>query len=213
MIVIKISDVRRHLEYYQYLEEEEEFYRLEAERAAREQEQYLHGNKAEVNNRQQTQQSDELKQAADEATKAAQEAAKAAAEASQGLLKGISSFGGNLMEQSGGFGFGFGGGKEKKASTGFSLGGFGLASLGAPPQAQKKAQTVPQPQAQPPKAAPAEMLTPAADAYLKPFTGRMTARERWWWAYRMTVQVKLTVLFSLVRFCKVFCAFLNLLLF
>ncbi len=188
LIVVKISDVRRHLEFYQYLEEEEEFYRLEAERAAREQEQYLaqlQPNGAEIDS--QAQQGDELKQAADEAAKAAQEAAKAAAEASQGLLKGISSFGGNLMEQSGVFGFG-GSGKEKKATAGFSLGGFGLGSLGATPQAQKKPQTVSQPKAQPPKP---ELPAPAVDAYLKPLTGRMTARERWWWAYRMTVQVKL----------------------
>jgi len=181
--------VRRHLEYYQYLEEEEEFYRLEAERAAREQELYLDqldANKVEPNH---LSQNDELKQVADEASRAAQEAAKAAAEASQGLLKGITSLGGNLMEQSGGFGFGFGGGKEKKASTGFSLGGFGLSSLGTSPQVQKKAPTLPQSKAEPAKGPPV-----AVDVYLKPFTSRMTAKERWWWAYRMTVQVTLTTI-------------------
>ena len=144
---------------------------------------------------------DEVRQAADEAAKAAQEAAKAAAEASQGLMKGISSLGGNLMEQSGGFGFGFGSGSKKGASSGFSIGGFGLGSLGGSQQPAKKTEPVkPQQQqtaiqnktAVQSKAA-VDVNKPSiaqADQYSKPYTAHMTAQERWWWAYRMTVQVK-----------------------
>ena len=136
-----------------------------------------------------------MRQAADEATKAAQEAAKAAAEASQGLMKGNSSLGGNLMEQSGGFGFGFGSGSKKGASSGFSIGGFGLGSLGGSQQPAKKAEPVKPQQQQQQKqqqkaAVDAKKPIIQADQYAKPYTAHMTAQERWWWAYRMTVQVK-----------------------
>jgi len=177
VVPVKISEVRRHLEYYQYVEQEEEYYRqqekmlIREQTRAQEQEQQSAAGKSS--------QKDEMKQAADEATKAAQEAAKAAAEASQGLMKGISSLGGNLMEQSGGFGFGFGGGSSNKKG-GFSLGGFGLGSLGAATQPAKKVEPV-----------VAKPKQPVIDEklYPKPYTAHMTAQERWWWAYRMTVQV------------------------
>ena len=138
-------------------------------------------------------QKDEVKQAADEAAKAAQEAAKAAAEASQGLMKGISSLGGNLMEQSGGFGFGFGGGSSNKkgSSGGFSLGGFGLGSLGGTAQPAKKVEPKPVVSQQKPKQQVEPVVVQVFDEELfaKPYTAHMTAQERWWWAYRMTVQV------------------------
>jgi hypothetical protein len=194
---LKYSNVRRHLEYYQYLEEEEEYYRQQEEMLLREQEIALQ-------QQQQQQQlqhakpakNDEVRQATDEAAKAAQETARAAAEASQGLMKGISSLGGNLMEQSGGFGFGFGSGNKKGAASGFSIGGFGLGSLGGAQQPAKKTEPVKTQQQKQQTAlqtkAVAEVKKPIvqADMYAKPYTAHMTAQERWWWAYRMTVQVK-----------------------
>ena len=175
------------------MEEEEEYYRQQEELLLL-QEQAEQAQAAQQVKAQQ-QQKDEVKQAADEAAKAAQEAAKAAAEASQGLIKGISSIGGNLLEQSGGFGFGFGGGSNKKQSSWFRIGGFGLGSLGGLSQPAKKA---PEPAKPKQAAAPAQKapvaqkpveVKLAADLYPKPYTAHMSARERWWWAYRMTVQV------------------------
>jgi hypothetical protein len=184
------------------LEEEEEYYRQQEQLIHLEQEaaqQALINTGSDVVGKptQLQQQQQQHKQAADEATKAAQEAAKAAAEASQGLMKGISSLGGNLMEQSGGFGFGFGGGSNKKGSSGFSLGGFGLGSMGGSAQPAKKPEVAKPKQAAaqakqivPQKATTVEVKPVYDDLFYKPCTAHMTAKERWWWAYRMTVQVK-----------------------
>ena len=154
------------------MEEEEEYYRQQEELLLL-QEQADQAQAAQQVKAQQ-QQKDEVKQAADEAAKAAQEAAKAAAEASQGLIKGISSIGGNLLEQSGGFGFGFGGGLSQPAKK--------APEPAKPKQAAAPAQKAPVAQK------PVEVKL-AADLYPKPYTAHMSARERWWWAYRMTVQV------------------------
>ena len=134
---------------------------------------------------------DEVKQATDEAAKAAQEAAKVAAEASQSLMKGLSSFGGGLL--------GGGGGKQQKAGGGL-LGGFGFGG-GAGTQAQSKtAQKQSKPAAtadgkkaqgigQKPVAVKKVREVTPHDLEMKPYTAKMTARERWLWAFRMLQQV------------------------
>ena len=199
--------------FYQYLEEEEEYYRQQEEQQLRyEQEAAALQNvtklQSDVAGQPIQEHKDEVKRAADEAAKAAQEAAKAAAEASQGLMKGITSLGGNIMEQSGGFGFGFGAGSNKKGSSGFSIGGFGLGSIGGMTQPAKKPEA-----AQPMQTILKTEIKPIYDdQFAKPCTARMTAKERWWWAYRMTVQVNarkhlqllditLSCFNSLKRFC------------
>ena len=134
----------------------------------------------------------EVKQAADEATKAAQEAAKAAAEASQNIMKGLSSFGGGFL----------GGGKQQKSGSGGLLGGFGFGGgTPAPTQTAQKqskpvtnsvkpAQTKPTKATQKdPKAKVSAKEITAEDLAKKPYTAKMTPRERWFWSYRMIQQV------------------------
>ena len=135
---------------------------------------------------------DEVKQAADEAAKAAQDAAKAAAEASQNIIKGLSSFGGGFL----------GGGKQQKSGGGGLLGGFGFGGGASVPTktAQKQSKTavnsVKPAQTKPIKPTEKDSKTKvsakeisAEELAMKPYTAKMTPRERWFWSYRMIPQV------------------------
>ena len=112
--------------------------------------------------------------AKDEAAKAAQEAAKAAKEASQGLFKGLSSFGSSVKKEV----------KTQKQQQQQSSGGGGLFG-GLMKAAEKATQPPPTAVTQPPK----PKVKPQDPNYPKPYTNNMNARQRWQWAYRRLVQV------------------------
>ena len=134
--------------------------------------------------------------------KAAEEAAKAAADASKKLLQGV---GGGLINS-----------KTKpdvnKNQAGFGLGGLGglfgnkdqvkqptklqeIKTTQKPPDVKKAPlpQPIPKPQEAKPSEKPKKEATAAelaVKAAEKPETCKMTARQRWKWAYKMTKKVK-----------------------